>query len=200
MIMDEDANSARGGGHSAGRVHIALAGIWIARRMVVGEDQGRGAEIERAADDRPRIDRDLADAALRESFVLEQAVACIEEKDAQPLGRQIGHVGEQIGDQRFGTGDHRAGQGLGPQRLPHRLPDRAEQADRALIPKHAPLRRRPGGERRRQRAEFVDQPFGPGPRLSSEGVEEFVQDLSAPKRATLRRWLKVPITIKARIG
>ena len=101
MVVDADFERAAGLGDAAGGVDVALARLRIAGRVVVGEDQGGGADLERAAHDLARIDRRLVDRALAHHLVAQQPVLRIEEEDAQPLGRQVRHVGEEIVDQRL---------------------------------------------------------------------------------------------------
>lgn len=200
MVVDADPD---GGGRvydPPGGVDVARTWLRIAGGMVVGEDQSGRAHLQRPAHDLARVDRNLADAALRERLVPQQLVARVEEQDPQPLGGQVRHRREQIGDERIGIGENRAGQRLRAKGMKHRLADGGELAHRPVVAEHAALGGGAGGERGGERAELVDQPVGPALRFVAKGAEELDQDASAPSRASRRRWLKVPITMIARIG
>ena len=137
---------------------VALARHRIAGRVIVGEDQSGGADLERAAHDLARIDRGFVDRAFAHHLVAEQAVLRVEEQHPQPLGRQVRHVGEQIVEQRLRIGEDRARSTTSARSdVQHHVADHAEMADAGLPgPRIAGLGVRPGGEHRRQRPEFLD--------------------------------------------
>ena len=69
----------------SGLAHIGSGGRWIARRVVMREDQGGSAEFERALDHLARIDRGVVDGAALLHFVGDQPVFLVEEQYAELL-------------------------------------------------------------------------------------------------------------------
>ena len=86
------------------RFDIAAAGIGIARRMVVNEDQPGCADLQRPAHDLARIDRGFEDRSPADDLVADQPVAAVEEQHPELLALGMGLVEHQIIEQRPGIG------------------------------------------------------------------------------------------------
>src|SRR4029077_1542297 len=89
MVVEADVERFGGGGDEPGNPDVLAAWPGIARRMVVGKDQGGRPDLERASDDLARIDGRDVDRALDHGLVEEQAVAAVEIEDAELLDRLV---------------------------------------------------------------------------------------------------------------
>ena len=100
MIVQSDLERLGGRRDLARHVDIGARGRGIAARMIVHQDDGRGAELQRALDDLARIDRRVIDRALALHFVGDQDVLAVEEQDAEFLVGAARHRGGAIIEQR----------------------------------------------------------------------------------------------------
>ena len=66
VVVDRDAHRLGGGDDLAGHGDIGLGGGWIARGVIVAEDDGRGRHLQRPPHDLARIDGRVIDGALRD--------------------------------------------------------------------------------------------------------------------------------------
>lgn len=85
------------------------------------EDEARGPELERAAENNTRIDRKLAERALLKLLIGEQHAAGVEKQDAQHLVRQRSHRRDQILPEFGGEGIDRCRIEIAAQALEHRV-------------------------------------------------------------------------------
>ena len=130
-------------------------GRGIAARMVVDDDDRGRAECDRAADHLADIDRRLVDRASPHRLVADQHVLGVEEQDAHPLDRRMGHRRLEIIAQRLPARQDRPPLDPGfeqPQRARLGDLDRARPRRRSALRGGAPRRRpRAAGRSRRNR-------------------------------------------------
>jgi len=93
-------HAERGGGllDILGHGDVGLGWGRIARRMIVHQDQRRGAELERALDDLARIDRRMVDGSALLAFILDQYILAIEEQDVELLDLAVRDLGAAVID------------------------------------------------------------------------------------------------------
>lgn len=157
MVVDADVERPAGLGDPPCGLDIAPAGGRVAGRVIVGEDQCRRSDLERPPHDLAGIDRGLAHRAVGVGLVMEQPVAAVQEQNPQPLGREQRHVERQIVDELLRIVQRRAGEGLGAERVEHRVPDDPEMPDgRRPVAERPGLSRRSCGQGPGQRPEFGD--------------------------------------------
>ena len=186
MIVEADAQDHRCFRDAARGLHVALARLVIAGRVVVDEDDPGGTDLQRALHDFARIGRRFPDRAFPDQIVRHQLVLRGEEKDTEALVDQIAHVRLQIIEQLARGGDDRPVLQLEPQAVEQGGLDIPQIACR-LGPDAACAVPGAGGERGGQRAEFGDQRVGPGSGLGRPGPsEERVQEGSAPNAFSRR--------------
>ena len=158
MVMHHDPHMPPGLGNAVGDGHIGLAGLRVAGRVVVDEDQPRRAQIQPLVDHLARVDRRLIDAAVGQMLIADQAVFGVEVQHPHPLHRQMRHIDGKVIDQRLPATQHRLGAGLRagqpPCRHPHDMQGRRRRLAHARM---ARQRRRVGIEHASQRAKPLDQ-------------------------------------------
>ena len=120
--------------------NVGLAGGWVARRVVVHQDDRRGVQFEGAFDHLARVDGHVIDGALGLFLIRDQDVLAVEKQDAELFGFAVGHRGVAVVQQRIPGRQDRAVQNLGPhqalgrgfddfQVLDHRFPDAFDQSE-----------------------------------------------------------------------
>lgn len=160
--MDADVEQAGGGDQSVGGGAVGGGRARIARGMVVGDDQGGGLEVKRAADDHPRLELGAAGAAAGDLFLGEPAAAGVEEDDEDAFDLAVGEAGPEVADE-FGPG---AGQRLALGRQAQDLGDGgaggAQLARDRFVAGDAEVRLGTGGENLGERAEAGEERTGVG--------------------------------------
>ena len=83
VIMDRDPEGLKRIDKLVG--HLDIGGGWrgIAGRVIVGQDQRTGVQLERAARNLARIDRNMINRPLAHGFVGDQNVALVEKQNAE---------------------------------------------------------------------------------------------------------------------
>ena len=64
---------------------IRLRRIWIARWVIVDEDQSRGVQVQGAPDDLARIDRHVIDSADAKAFIGDESVLAVQIQNVKSL-------------------------------------------------------------------------------------------------------------------
>ena len=75
---------------------ILVARMRISARMIVDEQNRGGIEFERAAEDDPRIERQMGEAAALQAFIGNKMARPIEEQDAQMFVGERPHGCDEI--------------------------------------------------------------------------------------------------------
>lgn len=88
-------------------LNVRTARSGIARRVVMGDDYGSCAQIERPSDDLAHVNLCGIDGALAHEIVADQPVLCIEMEHADMLPRLRTHFDLQIILQGSPAGEHR---------------------------------------------------------------------------------------------
>jgi hypothetical protein len=83
IVVDGDLEPRGGFGDFARHFDIGTAGRRVAARMVVRQDDGRGAKFQCALDDLARIDGRVIDRAPALHLVGDQRVLAVEEQQAE---------------------------------------------------------------------------------------------------------------------
>src|SRR5439155_19030967 len=99
MVVQYHAERGRCSFDVLGYGDVGLRRGWVARGVVVHQDQCRGAEIERALDDLARVDRRMVDRAALLALVFDQYVLAVEEQDVELLDLVVRDMGIAIIDQ-----------------------------------------------------------------------------------------------------
>jgi hypothetical protein len=179
MIVHADPQFSAGIGNVSGEGDIRPAGLRVARRMIVDEDDGCAPQINRTANDFADMDHGLINRSFGHHFVSDQHVFGIKMKNAHPLNGEMRHIDPQIIQQGLPAGKDWLLNHLAPQHAKggglHDLKRGCGTvADPAAA--HDCL-----GVRRQQpanAAKFVDQFLGEGLRIlarDGEGEEIFNQ-------------------------
>ena len=102
-------NAERGGGFNdvSGDRDIGLRGGGVPGRMVVHQDQRRGAELERALYHLASIDRRMVDGAALLTLVLDEHVLAIEQQEMELLNLAVSDLSAAIVDELVPRTDHR---------------------------------------------------------------------------------------------
>src|SRR3546814_1501741 len=85
VVVDGDAELLGGAAQFLGHGDVGGRGLGVAARMVVDEDEGGGAQLEGALHHLAGVDRGVVDGALLLHLVGDQAVALVEEQQAERL-------------------------------------------------------------------------------------------------------------------
>ena len=177
-------------------------GLWIARRVIVGEDERGRAHLERAPDDLAGVDGGGVDRALGHRLVEQQAVPDVEIEDAELLDRLMRHGGEEIVHHRP---RNRRAPALPAPRSARRAAWRSARCRDRRAPDarcRAPVLRAAGGAASTAPSEPNSptrrsaQRAAPGP----SGWRSWTRICRHRCRSALRRCRKVPSAISARIG
>ena len=135
--------------------HVGLARCRIAARMIVDKNNCGGIELNRAPEYRAGINRNMADGALLQLFVGDQAARRVEKQHPERFMRQSAHRQFEIAKQFRIGGIDAAVVEVGPQRLDRgRLRCAKQCADRAVFAKRSRQRLRGLHEDARERAMF----------------------------------------------
>lgn len=160
VIVKRDAERLAGIGEFACQGDILAARARVARRMVVNQQQRRGVEVDRPADDLADIDRRLVDRSLADQLVADQHVLGVEIEAADALYGQVPHVGLEIVEQRLPVGEHRLLADLAGEQAERGGPGDHQRADRSVAEAGGALDRfGRRGEQRSVTAEFGEQFF-----------------------------------------
>jgi len=83
VIQDADIYESQGVFQPAGDSGVIPAGLGNARGVIVGEDHGRGIQLQTTPDDYPGVHAGSIDGAPEESLEMDQLVAGIEKETAE---------------------------------------------------------------------------------------------------------------------
>ena len=101
MVVDGDADLCQCRRHLPCRLDVRPGGRRVAARVVVDQNDGAGAQLERPLDHLARVERGLVDRAAALDLVADQAILAIEEQDPDMLGRFVPHRQLQVSAQRL---------------------------------------------------------------------------------------------------
>lgn len=190
MVVDHHPQRSRPCGKLGGDDAIRSAGIEISARMIVPDDHARGAELERPAQDFPRIERGVVDRSRRTDLCREKLVSRIQKEHRDLLPRRVGKQHAKVRDDgRIVREDWSALQ-TDLQAVQQRCPDGRQMSGCARPRrKHALQRTFIGGERLGRGAKGAEEKIGASSRiLQRYRPEEVRQDGSTPRSASRRRW------------
>src|SRR5690606_14949597 len=83
VIMDDEAHHLGCSLDPAGHGDIRLRRGWIARGVIVDENQGRGIQLKRPAHDLARVDRDMINGAPCLFLIRDKHVLTVKVKDTE---------------------------------------------------------------------------------------------------------------------
>lgn len=141
-------------GHLAGHFDVGARRRRIARRVVVDQDQGTGAQVQGALDHLARIDRGVIDGAALLHLVGDQHILAVEEEQPHLFRVFVLHRHLEIVQQPLPGAEHRTLQNLFPQHPFRRHGDDGQ-----------------GGDRRRSQPAAAGQLLGGGPQHPAETAE-----------------------------
>lgn len=101
VVVDGDPQRRCGLDDVFGDGDVGLRRGRVARRVVVHQDERRGAQLKRALDDLAGIDRRVVDRAALLLFVGDQRVLAVEEQQVKLLDLAVGDVRAAIIDRMY---------------------------------------------------------------------------------------------------
>src|SRR6516225_10500346 len=152
-------NAERGGGFNdvSGDRDIGLRGGGVPGRMVVHQDQRRGAELERALYHLASIDRRMVDGAALLTLVLDEHVLAIEKQEMELLNLALSDLSAAIVDELVPRTDHRPFLQLGSHQPERCLPHQFDASDRRRVETHSSERFGIGAQHLGEAPEALDQ-------------------------------------------
>src|SRR6516165_4421047 len=152
-------NAERGGGFNdvSGDRDIGLRGGGVPGRMVVHQDQRRGAELERALYHLASIDRRVVDGAALLTLVLDEHVLAIEKQEMELLNLAVSDLSAAIVDELIPRADHRPFLQLGSHQPERCLPHQFDTGDRRRVETHSSERLDIGAQHLGEAPEALDQ-------------------------------------------
>lgn len=106
MIVNHYAEVLTSLGDPGCNRNVGAAGLRIAARMVVHQDQGSRTDVETLSDDLARVDRPFVDRAVMHHHIGNEPILRVKIQHANTFVVQTGHVDSQIIEQSLPTGEN----------------------------------------------------------------------------------------------